>query len=327
MTYQSHGYTLDDAIARSEEIYEVDFNNWGIYDPSVPFTMPQIGMQFPPPGQRGLPASLAGISIGPRSEVDRVWVSWDRQKPLNRPTSEAEAADFISPSRIVTVDAPLLFQQRGRDGQIDPAAQSINEALQKGLLYAFPFATSDSENGSTGADAPPGGTTVSPASWLNQFGVVQTESPFSGIIGNGGIPRLQLILHLRPLAFAPPAKRGPLVRNSAWLNPSGTRQLNMVVPIFGRKHVDIQMVSSAFGAGGPAAVTDFYVGLIRGTRRTLSLASAPVFETNVFTSLATPVDKPVTFSISNPNADWLMFWTDPAGLAPSNGGVTVVAID
>jgi hypothetical protein len=326
MPYQSHGYTVEDAIARSEVIYEVDFSEWGGYDPALPFAMPQVGMQYPPPGQRGLPASLAGVSIGPRSEVDRCWLSWDRQKPLNRPNAEAVTAGFISPSRIVTADAPLWFPQRGRLGQIDSAAQSIEEALQMGLLYAFPFASADSEDGSLDADTRAGGTTVAPTTWLDQFGAVQTESSTTGITGNNAIPRLQLILHLRSLTSLVPTKRAPLVKTGAYLNPAGTKKILAIAPIFGRKHVSVQAVSSVFGGPGATAPTNFYVGLIRGTHRTQSLATGPVFEVNAGTALAAAVNVPVSFTLSNPAADWVVLWGD-SGMVASQGGFTIVAND
>jgi hypothetical protein len=151
------------------------------------------------------------------------------------------------------------------------------------------------------------------------------ESFSTGIVGNGAIPKLQLILHLRPPAFAPPTKRAALVDTGQWLNPFGNRRIFAIVPIFGRKHVCAQMVSSMFGSPGATSACDFYVGLIRGTRRTLALASTPVFEVNAGTALATPVGTPVSFSIDNPCADWLVLWADPAITA--SGGYTVIATD
>ena len=343
MTYQSHSFSVEDALARSQDVYEVEFTNWGVRATPIG-TAADVNLQYPPPGVRAVPASLAAISLGPRSTVDRCWTTWDRQKILTVPASDIQdPSAVISPSRIVTVGAPLLFSQATRVGSLGQnppggPGQSAYEAMQQGLLYVFPWgapidgppAAPSSLNIWATSNRPLtgvlGATTTLPSSYISMFG---TNIPFE-LTNETEKPFLQLLLYLKQPGLSPPTSRGPFLRTGEWGFAGGAGGYVRRVPIFGRKHVRVQFISHNV-SGIPSQIVDYRVGLVRNVNENSVTGGTgqptPVFEVNAGTALAVPKDTPVEFKIDNPCADYLSLHVQNGAIGPAGGAWTVVAED
>jgi hypothetical protein len=303
MPYRSHEFSIEDAIASSQQTYDVDFEGWGWRDPAL---SPDENMRFPPPGKAAIPTTLSAISIGPKSTVDRCWVSWDRQKNLTIPNDLA--VDLTSPVRRLSREAPLLYPQATNRGTLkyiapgDPLNEGTIAAMQRGLLYVFSYAD--------GVDAPfhdgqEGNTTALPAQFNDQFGVVRTWPNGVGVSGFEP-PFLHLVLNLRPGMFSPPVKRFPLNRTKVFsaLIAGGAKQLIAMIPIFGRKNVRVQMTSV-----GTPRICDFYVGLVRNVNESQIGGFSEVREIAAGSALAVPANPiPTGFAIDNPCADYLLLY-------------------
>src|SRR5512147_2258443 len=128
--------SIEDATKLGYDVYEVLFADWGITNyPSTIFT----NMQFPQPGQPGIPATVAGIAIGPRSTVDRCWVSYNPLKKRN-PLVANQPNGLL---RMLSVESPLMFAQasgppgiKNNPGQTDDPATTLSD---KGQFYIFPM--------------------------------------------------------------------------------------------------------------------------------------------------------------------------------------------
>jgi hypothetical protein len=323
MTYQSHGFTFEDSIARANEVYEVEFLDWGVrsFPPSL---VPDPNLQFPPPSIRSLVSSVAAVAIGPRSTVDRCWMTWDQQKPLKvAPADTPNPELVISAPRIITSVAPLLFTQATRKGQLGPL-QSWQEAMQLGLCYVFPFGPRPNmagqvASGNAAQAGTFGTTTILPATYTTMFGedtpFVVTEKPF-----------LQLVLYPKLPRFSPPTKRASMLRSGFLTLAVDAEGYFARVPIFGRKHVSVQLISHNY-AGVPSQIVDFRIGLVRNVNENPIGAESPVFEVKAAEALAVPKDTPVNFSISNPCADYLTIHVKNGNVGPAGGAWTMVAED
>lgn len=325
MAYDTRGFTIEEALARSQDVFEVDVAEWGD-------TVASTGsLRFPAIGQRGIPSSLAGIAIGPRSTIDHAWVTWFRDKELTASPDGVPNA-VVSAARYVSSEAPLMYTQRAAPGTAinkpNPniaTGLTINErdALRLGALYVYPVGPTGPFTPGAVGEARTGGSTLLPTQYLTQFNTLQAfttaEAPF-----------LQLTLYLKPPAFSPSPKRAPLVRAKGFVGaPAATPRLTSLLPIYGRKHVRVQAVSSANLGLGATGVFSLYAGLIRNINSTtLALdasAFAPVFEAPAGSVLTNPVGTVAALEISNPNADYLALYVDtPAGMT---GAYTVVASD
>lgn len=229
MTYKSHSFTIEDALATSQATYDLDFTDWGFR------VAPDTNVRFPEGTSRAIPTTLAGISIGPKSTVDRCWVSWDRQKVLAIP-NDSNPDDVTSPPRYLSLGTPLTYAQATVIGSLG-ANDGVRNAMQRGLLYVFAYAegldtaTHDGVNGHT---------TILPVNYADQFG---TSHVFADAGGGFEAPFLHLVLNLRPALMAPPTKRFPLNRTSlASVLLANPKTRIALIPIFGRKRVRVQLV-------------------------------------------------------------------------------------
>ena len=318
MTYQPRTFTVEDALARNAEVYEVEFADWGFRTGVPPAPGAAANFQYPPLGSQAIPSSLAAVSIGPRSTVSRCWLSWNRQKPADASIVLPERR--VSSPRIASVEAPLLFKSLARRGRNTQA--SALDAMADGLLYAFPFGSVNS-NASTGLVF--GDTTAVPADYLDQFGVVRDFEESLGPIVLAGTERpfLHLLLHAKPPPLFPATRRAPMVRGVAETITTTAAPVRVcALPIYGRRSLRIGAVSYARGAT-PGRVMDYYVGLVRNVNEgTVATGTSPSFEISVGSALAVPVGSAREFVISAPNADYLMFYARPAG---GVGNTSVVA--
>lgn len=326
MAYDNYGFTVEDALARSQDVFEADITEWGDAVSSTG------SVRFPPIGQRGIPASLAAIAIGPRSTIDHAWVTWSREKDLNVP-SESGPQPLVSSARYLSSEAPLLYTQRAAPGTatnlpLVPPANGVNanerDAMRRGTLYVYPVGPAGSVGNAPG-NAESGGSTILPVEYVDQFNAVR---PFSTVAGFEP-PTLQLTLYLKPPAFGPYPKRAALIRNTRFTSgpAPAAKHLIALLPIYGRKHVRIQALSSASFGPAPTGVFSLYAGLLRNVNPTAlsSLPNAPLFEAPAGAVLANPVGTVAALEISNPNADYLALYI--AAAANVNGAYAVVASD
>jgi hypothetical protein len=285
-------FSIEDAIARGQDVYEVLFAGWGLTDapPSTQFA----NMQFPTAGQPGIPSSVSGIAIGPKSTVDRCWVSYNpgKRRTANDPLQQENLL------RALSVDSPLIFTQASPGPGVRNVPGAINDPVttlaDKGAFYIFPM-----------ADHPLGGggdpitfkyprvqaTTVLPPTYTDVNGVIRT---FNFVADTATQPRamspfLHLYLYLKqpPIQFIP-HKRAPLHVQGSFLYPAdsiGTEFIVAQIPTFGRRAIKVMM------RGGAA---DFRVGALRAIGQ-----EAAMFEQPVDQALAVPAGTPTVLSPCN----------------------------
>jgi hypothetical protein len=296
------------------------FANWGVTDapPSTVFT----DMQFPQPGQPGIPVSVAGIAIGPRSTVDRVWVSYN---PLKRRNSQIpnQPNGLL---RVCSVDSPLMFAQAaGAPGVKNNPGGPSDPALtlsDLGQFYIFPMANSGFPGPEYSFSFPTQqDTTVLPATYIDVNGVTRTfGNSMPGPESTYMPPFLHLYLYLKvPSIPLPPLKRAPLqVQGSILVPPNeqGTELIVAQVPTFGRKTIKLGMR----GAAG-----SWRVGALRGISQNGSM-----FEQPVDVSMVVPAGTPVVLSPCNEcchYADYTNIYFTPSTNAGGAAAFQLTAYD
>jgi len=326
MSEISHGYSIDDALARNNEVFEVEFERWGtrLHAPSA--VWPEPNLQWPPPGSRPIPSSVAAVAIGPRSTIDRCWISWDRQKILTIPVEDnLDPNAVVNVPRIVTIDAPLLFPQATMKGPtLSRETQSWWDAMQFGTAYVFPWGPRPGQNslgqgqGNQGHGGAYGTTTGFYVSqtYVSYKGETLPFTPLEE-------PFLHLLLYTKLPAFAPASKRAAMLRETTW--SVGEDDFVALYPIFGRKHVNVSLISHNFN-GIPANIVDCTLGLIRNVNENPVGSFSPLFEVKAAEALAIPADTGVNLPLSNPCADYLVVHIHTED-TPAGGAVTIVAED
>lgn len=247
-------FTIDEAVQRGVDVYEVLVSNWG----------DEVGgdIQWPPAGSPPMPVSVAGIAIGPRSTVDRCYVSYDLQKRDVNATTHA--TDRI---RRLSVDAPLIYTQSANIQK--PVPNPVIPYVQQptsGPLQIFAFSNDSNPTIPTttyGSDL--SNSTILPQNYRDVNGVLRTFGQTQSPPDNSAMfPFLHLLLFLKgPPAFVP-QKRSPLIVTGSSV-PSGLVLNQEVivaqVPVFGRRHIKLML--RAAESGGTATI-DWRVGAIRG---------------------------------------------------------------
>jgi hypothetical protein len=331
MPFDSESFEIDDAKASSQDLYEVQFPDWGVRDVPAGQVAVNQNFQFPPPGAKAIP-SLAGIAIGPRSTIDRCWVSWDRQKIVNATPNGSEPPTAMeSRVRQLSVQCPLMFTQASKIGSplpsTMPAPVDINNspvtAMHNGLLYVFPkepwpnsIGTANSGASSNAVMTQAAATTILPANYVDQLGTARPLLiPPAG--SNIIYPYLELYLFLRPPLFAPPLARFPLFTSYVQPTPAAYTAIGYV-PIFGRRRVTV-------GLQNLAEVTSYTLGVIPCIRENDPGGNTPPFEIPAGSAAAVAAGKSVGFQLDNPCADYLVIYANPAN--PSAVAVQVAAYD
>lgn len=244
--------TFADAKQLADNIYEVILTNWGNrgqkQDPN------NGSIQYPPvksipnlPGrEQAIPIipiagtgdfllppipSLSAIAIAPRSNIDRCIINYaslpqtpstlladpflNVLMPCTIEQGFVNKAGILESEQILSVGAPLIGQQPGPVIVRAHWAGWFNDVyfpLVGGGLFGEPFGTAIQDtyilddNGSNNA------------AWLN--------------------PELRLLLYLNGAAALPPPKRAPF-RDTFLCRPPATSEIMRVVPIIGRKHVQV----------------------------------------------------------------------------------------
>jgi hypothetical protein len=298
-------WQLTDAIAANHDVYDLLIPNWGrpvwtnqYPDPSVT-TLTPAGVTV-----RGLPASLAGISIGPRSTVDRVFTSWSTGKQFN-PSGDGSAAPPLV--RSVSLGAPLTFSQPAdtRVGMTDGTLYS--DAMTYGALIIA---------ADPGAQSQQIGGTLLPASIINPNAVVNFGG--NGIDGTQSPvitwPLLHLQLYLRAPIVSPPAKRLPQHFNflpAATTYLAGAEVPIAMIPTFGRRSLRAVLRTNV-------ALTSLRVGTVGSISSDTNFA----LETTVFSAGVTAASVNVNIQIEPLLTDYVMIYATPtagATAAPAYG--------
>ncbi len=293
------GFSPLDARGLGQEVFEVLFSSWGQRvanaDPKIAFA----NLQFPQVGEAAVPMSLAGVAFGPRSTVDRCWISYDRQKPFNN-TLLPGTPDRV---RRVSVGSPLVFTQAGELGTIG-TTNNPNDACTAGLLYVFPHTKL---NPNVTAQIGPGElTTMLPDHYLS--GLDGTTSLPFGQATVFEAPYLHLYLFIKPLRFLP-GPRFPMQRQGQAAFGAGTRSLMASYPIFGRTRVRLAFNSTIN--------TKYEIGLLRG------LNEIPADNQEIIAVTKTGAT-PQSIDLDFPCADYINIYGTPDGAGTVNFWMTAL---
>lgn len=277
MAWISSDITYQDAITRGLPVWEVLYENWGNAIAGA-----GSNVAFPAIGSPSIP-TVYGVSIGPRSTVDRAFVSYDRQKVVS------SAYPYLRP---VSVGAPLLFSQ--------PAAATQPVSSN---MAAAPFSASSVAvfNSPLTAASASDGSGFQFSTFRNSLGATSTF----GVGGVGAIlvkPLLHLYFHLKP-DFVPPTQRAPFV-STAQVIVGGARELIASIPVCGRKRVFVTAVIAGSGCV-------FDVGLVQQTGTGAPVAS--VGEVLAGTATTTIANQPVRIVINPADADFVNLYTTAGG--------------
>jgi hypothetical protein len=328
--FDPEGFQITDAQSTGQDIYEVQFPSWGVRTAAAGQAAVNPNFQFPPPGSPAIPLSLAGIALGPRSTVDRCWVSWNRQKAVGLAGPALGGFNQGVPTtrvRPMTNEHPLMFSQATAIGAVPTAAASSGiydpnnsptYAMQNGLLYVWPKEPTPYPGSDSGADVvctTAQSTTIIPADYIDQNGTGR----IFGSAPNGGNyykPYLELYLYLRPPLFSPPTKRFPvLVSDVIPVTLPNTITPIDFIPIFGRKNITVTLA-------GRGAV--FQLGLINCVCENSGGTTMPLEGTAG--SAITPGADTSIIQIANPCADYLVVYANVSA-APTTVQVQVAAYD
>lgn len=292
-------FNVDEAQQRGVDVYEVLVTDWGRAD------LPTPVITWPPAGS--IPVSLAGIAIGPRSTVDRAFVSYNLQKQ-RLVGIDPDTTDRI---RRLSLDSPLIFTQAANPRSIYTTdANVIDQMTQKGMLQIFSYLKTPTD---TFEFPDIQDTTILPGVYIDVNG---NERDWL----NPGLPILTPTLHLYLYLKAPPSyvppKRFPL-QISGFKDsntPEGAEALIANIPTFGRK--TIQLMIRGDNAGG-ATTYDFRIGALR------AIAPTDPFYEQPLDGTTTPVAAGVPTILSscagvNTVADYVNIYATP------HGGVGVI---
>lgn len=323
-TVLDYGLSLQDAISRSADAWDVLIQNWGVGPDAIPGT--RCIDAYPAITQPGLSDTIAGVAIGPDSDVDRCWVTFNPSKTLNN-------ANPAYAMRSLSVGNPLMFSQAGRQappvntfpfigGELDP----YRVAARNNLFYFWP--QTGSNNGSIGSVALSGDTTVVPRNYVKADGTFATLNVFGGTNNQVFIPPM---LHLRFFLkqnCQAPVKRAPSVYkqffNPGWFVSAGAERIVTQVPVFGRKHIRLLAASSVADTRFRVAILPSVYGVFDhpavAGQETLYAYEITVGDKTVATAAET-----TSFCVSPAVAEYLLLYAT----VPVNGNIrwTLVAED
>lgn len=336
-------FSIQEAQQRGDAVYEVLFTDWGMfqtdtYPPS--FTAGRLPVKDP-----SLPLSIAGAAIGPRSTVDRAWLSWNFQKQFTEDALVATAGNGPLTTRVrpVSLEAPLLIpiaaNPNARIVQDSPysLAEQVQTFYETGALYVWPWSAqlhgpdnhlSDEQDFYLPQWCSTSFSDQSVAS--NKYfalnagvfdGTQRTLPPpdlgsYSSddrLQGNWVGPTLHLYLFLKAPYVSPPTKRLPLKCGYQWDSTAlanNTEVCLAAIATFGRRNVRTMMWASQAGTFRVAAL------------RVPSGVSYTRYEEPIDSSGSTPIvaNTPVTLGFCNTSdfyADYTLLYYTPTG----GGGV------
>lgn len=300
---------VDEAQSREADVFELFFDTWG-YAGQVPTITDFTNLQWPaPPPVLSVPVSLAGIAIGPRSTVDRAWISY------NIGRSTVDATDVGPPLtnrlRQVSIDSPLMFTIQAASGSMnDPATETPPVSMaRRGSLYVYPFANtpipqvSDVQNETTVLPLLHTLTLGGTGQYSDVNGVARTFATINSVFM---APYLHLYLFLKTPTRFQPGPRAPFFAQQVVAVSSASEGIVAQIPVYGRKSVHVLM-EQVSGTG----TCDFRVGALR------SIACEQ--EWPVDQILAVPKGTPVVITPcagQHFEADYVNLYAKPSVAAP-----------
>lgn len=291
------GLSLKDAISRQADVYSVLWQAWG-----SGVVLTNVGLNgtpldaYPAFTEQGFGDSLAGIAIGPRSDVDRCWLTINPSRDL---TQAGLAYPVIRP---ISVGAPLLFTQPGRISQ--PLSANANYLLVPPATLAQSL--SSCYVTCQGQDTPQRtGSTAIPATYLKaDFTTAQLNHIDN--LAKISMPTLELMLLLRGGLMVPLQRMTARWGNFANEVTAGVGAAEVVIaqiPIYGRKHISVQMRGEHLT--DPAATMTFRAAVLR------PLVTATIVQEQTVGQKTAGIGAPagaVDFQICDPCADWLILY-------------------
>ena len=271
--------TPEEAVARGHDVFDVTLVQWGM---TISDSYPIASAT----GTKGFPITPQAVMIGPRSTVDRCWVSWNTQRPI--------PGTPMYLTRELSVDSPLFFAMPANErGVLTTAPTSlITDAQDKNMLMFFPttpisFAPM--------LDAPPGiRSTVTPATYAKADGTVVAFGP-----DNISRPVLELRFFLKPGFCIPSTKRMPFFDWGTYNGlpvAVGVEYAAGYIPTFGRKNIVLQATSNKVG-------TTVRVAALRNAN-----PDKPLQETTEGLKTTVAVNESLRFQFCDPAADWIIIY-------------------
>lgn len=236
-------FPMLEADRNGQDVYEVVFDSWGEIIGALP-AADYTNCQYPGPLEVSVPVSVAAIAIGPRSTVDRCWVTYDLQKRVGGAVINPSA--FTDRVRRLSIEAPLLFAQEAKAGNTGYATTStsgINPigAQIQGYLYVA-AAGFNAQNPVVPNVANPSFTTSFPS--LQDTTVLPPSvgaATGAGVINLVGVthvaPLLHLVMYLKPIVNGAPTKRFPQNYTGTKTLTNNTETGLAQIPVFGRKRI------------------------------------------------------------------------------------------
>lgn len=282
--------TPEEARARQHDVLDVTLVEWArATTDSYPIATAT--------GVKGFPYTPRAVIIGPRSTVDRCWVSWNSQRTLS--------GSPLFMTRELSIDTPLLFgMPANSEGALTTAPVSlITDAQDDNMLFFFP--TMPVPASPIGVTPPGVPSTVTPESYLQADG---TEVEFGP--DNISPPVLELRFILSSAVPVQATKRFPYQN---WVNfPNALPAEEYAAayfPTYGRKNIIIQATSDEVGA-------IFRVAALRVTNQTLVIQ-----ETTEAQKTIAVANESLRIQLCDPMADWLIVYVTTAS---GNAGARIM---
>lgn len=311
-----YGLSLREAISRSADVWDVMIAEWGVRPESIPGT--RCIDAYPLITEPGIADSIAGIAIGPRSDVDRCWISFNPSKILNNANPDYAL-------RMLTAENPLMFSTPGKQAppvntfpKIGGEQAERRVAARNNLFYIWPEA--GYINGSIGSVALGNDTTVVPRYYVKEDGSFASMNVFGSVNNQVFIPPL---LHLRFLlreGVATYTKRG-VATYKQYGNPGrfatpGAERTITQIPVYGRKTIRMVVGSTVADAvvrlaGLPSVAGSF------DTTPALNQEALYAQEVTLGQKTIATARHSVSFCVSPANVDYLMLYAT----VPVNGNI------
>lgn len=197
------------AVERGWTSWNLFVGNWGLAA-GVPGNDVN-SLLFPNPASQAIIPSIAGVAIGPLSDIDRCFIGYNPNLEVG--TIGGSAGNYnITDQTLLSVDSPITYPQSG--------VISVNYDARIRSLASF---------------IPDNGTGVAQA--------------FNFDTGNPGIaPTLHLVFYLQQ-TIIPQLGRYPTVRSAAFAGvAAGAESLVQAIPVFGRKQANITVRNTSANA-------------------------------------------------------------------------------
>lgn len=297
MSFINSTFSLQDAVNFGFDTWDLYISNWGNTISGLANTV-----VFPAPGQKGMP-TIAGVAIGPQSEVDRCFVAYDLQK---------EIPEQISWDRLrrLSVEAPLMYPQQGTQVKVDDG----NPSTGNSTLVIYPRGGDDYLSDSSNGYMPwtTFGQTYNAINGSNQ----QLSYSLNATTVRRPSALLHLVVYLKPPLHGAPTKRVPWRRRFQYSALTSTADMRMIVaPAFGRKRLQLECLMGQQFTWRITSVAIDSNGLL--TEVPLAVSSAPVAADTRF----------VYQNSQLMNADFVVFYVTANSLVDVFSGAAILSLD